>query len=352
MANISLPRDNNRIAVIGGTSSIDGVTPVTIYVDPITHRVKVDASSSTSITVGTSTVSGGTTTRVLYDNAGVVGEYPITGTGNVVMSTSPTLVTPILGVANATSLGVSGIITTGANGATNGSVTFSGSTSGSTVLQANVAAGGTVTLPASTGTLALTSQLTSGTVTAVSVATANGFSGTVANATTTPAITIVAGAITPTSVNGNVFTTGSSTYTGTAGQTYTFPTTTATIARTDAAQTFTGTQTASQVNLTANAIAASGNAATVPITSGRNIVTNNSAATLTITMTTASAVNMQTCMVQILDSSAVAQTITWVNTENSSQSVPTTSNGSTTLPLTVGFIYNSNTSKWRCIASA
>jgi hypothetical protein len=39
-----------------------------------------------------------------------------------------------------------------------------------------------------------------GTVTSVSVASANGFTGTVANPTTTPAITIVAGAITPTSV--------------------------------------------------------------------------------------------------------------------------------------------------------
>lgn len=41
-----------------------------------------------------------------------------------------------------------------------------------------------------------------GTVTLVSVATANGFSGTVATATTTPAITIIAGAITPMTVNG------------------------------------------------------------------------------------------------------------------------------------------------------
>ena len=49
-----------------------------------------------------------------------------------------------------------------------------------------------------------------GTVTSASVATANGFSGTVANASTTPAITIVAGAITPTSVNGVVLS-GSST---------------------------------------------------------------------------------------------------------------------------------------------
>lgn len=103
--------------------------------------------------------------------------------------------------------------------------------------------------------------------------------------------------------------------------------------------------------ITANAITATGNAATIPITKGRNIVTNNSAATLTITLTTG-AVNMQTVIVQILDFSAVAQTITWVNTENSTVTAPTTSNGSTTLPLTVGFIYNSATSKWRCIASA
>jgi len=41
----------------------------------------------------------------------------------------------------------------------------------------------------------------SGTVTSVSVTTANGVSGTVATATTTPAITIVLGAITPSSVN-------------------------------------------------------------------------------------------------------------------------------------------------------
>lgn len=51
-----------------------------------------------------------------------------------------------------------------------------------------------------------------------------------------------AGLVTAPSFNGNIFTAGSSTYTGTAAQTYTFPTTTATIARTDAGQTFTGVQ--------------------------------------------------------------------------------------------------------------
>lgn len=42
----------------------------------------------------------------------------------------------------------------------------------------------------------------SGTVTSVSVVTANGISGTVANPTTTPAITLTLGAITPSTVNG------------------------------------------------------------------------------------------------------------------------------------------------------
>jgi hypothetical protein len=88
-----------------------------------------------------------------------------------------------------------------------------------------------------------------------------------------------------TTVNGNTFTTGTYTLTGTAAKTLTFtnsltltgtdstvmtfPTTTATIARTDAAQTFTGTQTVSQITSNAAAIgsknlllngAASGNA--------------------------------------------------------------------------------------------
>ncbi len=138
----------------------------------------------------------------------------------------------------------------------------------------------------------------------------------------------------------------------TAARTVTLPDAAFTVARTDAAQTFTGTQTFSQVVTTNNAITATANAATVPITSRISTVTNNSAATLTITLTTTSAVDGQMVMVRVLDSSAAAQTITWVNTENSTVTAPVLSNGSTTLPLTVGFQYNSATSKWRCIASA
>ena len=42
------------------------------------------------LTIGTTTITSGTNTKVLYNNAGVVGEYTITGTGNVAMSASPT----------------------------------------------------------------------------------------------------------------------------------------------------------------------------------------------------------------------------------------------------------------------
>lgn len=265
-----------------------------------------------------------------------------------------------------------------------------------------------------------------GTVTTVSVVTANGISGSVANPTTTPAITLTLGAITPSSVqitgltasqilgldaSSNVVSLPVATYPsltelsyvkgvtsaiqtqiGTKQNTITFGTgvqtalgvnigsagapvlfngalgtpssgTATNITGLPAASVLAGSLgtgayvmdtklTVPQIITTANAITASGNAATVPVTSKNNIVTNNSAATLTITLTTSGAVNMQTCIVQILDASAVAQTLTLVNTENSTVTAPTTTNGSTTLPLTLGFIFNSATTKWRLIASA
>lgn len=120
-----------------------------------------------------------------------------------------------------------------------------------------------------------------------------------------------------------------------------------------ASQTLTGTNTEKQILWTSNSITASSNAATVPITHRYHKVTNDSAATLTITIAVASATDGQLIMIDIFDFSAVSQTIAWVNTENSSLvSAPLLSNGSTTLPITAGFKFNGATSKWRCIASA
>jgi hypothetical protein len=48
------------------------------------------------LTVGTTTITSGTSTRIIYNNAGVVGEYTLTGSGTAVaMGTSPTFTTNI-----------------------------------------------------------------------------------------------------------------------------------------------------------------------------------------------------------------------------------------------------------------
>lgn len=65
--------------------------------------------------VGVSAVNGGTTTRVLYDNAGVLGEYVISGTGNVAMTTSPVFTTPNIGSATGSISGNAATVTTNAN---------------------------------------------------------------------------------------------------------------------------------------------------------------------------------------------------------------------------------------------
>jgi hypothetical protein len=106
-----------------------------------------------------------------------------------------------------------------------------------------------------------------------------------------------------------------------------------------------------QVITTPATITVAANAGTVTRANRINKFTNSSAATMTITMSTTAALDGDVVQVRIYDFSAATQTITWVNTENSSITVPATSNGSTTLPLTVGFQYNSATSKWRCIGS-
>ena len=103
---------------------------------------------------------------------------------------------------------------------------------------------------------------------------------------------------------------------------------------------------------TTQSVTVSSNAASVSASYGSTLITNNAAGSVAITMSTSGAVDGQTSVVRFLDFSAVAQTLSWVNTENSQVTVPTLSNGSTTSPLSVGFIYNGATSKWRCMATA
>lgn len=63
------------------------------------------SATAASMTVGTTTVLSGTTTRILYDNAGVLGEYTISGTGTTVAMTAGPTFTGTVTAAALTSTG-------------------------------------------------------------------------------------------------------------------------------------------------------------------------------------------------------------------------------------------------------
>jgi hypothetical protein len=334
------------------------------------------ASININGTVGATTPTTGVFTTVraqaaatqdsvlLSGRAGGTSSYAVTLTPTT-LTASRTVTFPDADINFATGLPVANG-GTGLTSGTSGGIPYFSSTSAiasSALLAANalVIGGGAGVAPATTTT-------GTGVITALGLSVTG--SGGIALATSPSFTTPTLGVASATSINKVALTapaTGSTltiadgktltvnntiTLSGTDSTVMTFPSTSQTIAGLGVAQTFTATNTFSQVNYTVNTVTVTSNAGTVPITYRLNNFTNSSAATMTITLATASAVDGQMSIVRIYDFSAASQTISWVNTENSNVTVPTTSNGSTTLPLTVGFMYNSATSKWRCVASA
>ncbi len=101
------------------------------------------SASAGTITIGVTTVASGTTGRVLYDNAGVLGELTITGSGSAVLATSPSIASPTFTgtVAGANTIPLSILAQSGAN-------TMLGNWTGST---ANVTANAMPSCPDSGG---------------------------------------------------------------------------------------------------------------------------------------------------------------------------------------------------------
>lgn len=90
-------------------------------------------AAATGITVGTTTIGGGTNGTFLFDNSGVLGGIASTGSGNVVLATSPSIASPTI----TSSFTATGLVTNAdlANAATtvNGQTCTLGSTCTATV---------------------------------------------------------------------------------------------------------------------------------------------------------------------------------------------------------------------------
>lgn len=213
------------------------------------------SATAASITVATTSVLGGASGSILYDNAGVLGEKAVTGSGNVVLATSPTIASPTFSgtVAGAGTIPNSVLV----NSATtvNGQTCTLGSSCTITAVAASIAVGTTGVTGGSNGFIlynnagTLDNKGTTGTGNVVQATSATLNSPTlvtpalgVATATSINKVTITAPttSATLTIADGKTLTASNTlTFTGTDGTSFAFPGSSDTVAGIAAAQTLT-----------------------------------------------------------------------------------------------------------------
>lgn len=205
---VSLTDDGSRVTVSldSLTPKIDGGFPVTFLVTadtnlilPVIGTVATLADIQAAISTGTVTSFNtrvGAVTLTSGDVTGALGftPYNATNPAGYISGITSGMVTTALGYTPTSITGFTGAqtpaqITAALN-------VFSSTLKG----LAPLSGGGTTNFLRADGTWAAPPGATSGTVTSVSGVTANGVSFSIANPTTTPAITITLGAITPSSV--------------------------------------------------------------------------------------------------------------------------------------------------------
>jgi hypothetical protein len=224
---LATPSSANLAAAVTdetGSGSLVFATSPTLVTPALGTPSSVTLTNATGLPVATGISGLGTgvaTFLATPSSANLLGAVTDeTGTGSLVFATSPTLVTPILGTpTSATLTNATGLpLTTGVTGllpiANGGTAT----STPSLVQGANV----TITGTWPNQTIAAAAPGT-GTVTSASVVSANGFAGTVATATSTPAITI------STSITGVLKGNGTAISAATAGTDYVTPTGTETL---------------------------------------------------------------------------------------------------------------------------